>query len=176
MTTKEFCKAHGACREGTKYALQFKTMRECYNALLNGKAGNDSAPWAIWVATRKGVFSKRDLRLLAVKCARRVQHLMKDQRSINALDVAERYANGEATVAELRAAYSDGATATEVAETAAYCATITDATEAASQSVSAATYAATAYACWDSACYYKERDEQLKILAELGNPFSEDED
>jgi hypothetical protein len=43
-------------------------------------------------------------RLFAVWCARRVQHLMVDPHSITALDVAERYARGEATDAELREA------------------------------------------------------------------------
>lgn len=46
----------------------------------------------------------REWRLFAVWCARRVQHLMADQRSIDALDLAERYANGAATQAELAAA------------------------------------------------------------------------
>ncbi|WP_444551284.1 hypothetical protein [Burkholderia pseudomallei] len=39
----------------------------------------------------------RDLRLFAVWCARQVEHLMEDQRSKDALNVAERFANGEAT-------------------------------------------------------------------------------
>lgn len=43
-------------------------------------------------------------RLYAVWCARQVQHLMKDKRSIDALDVAERYARGLATDAEIDAA------------------------------------------------------------------------
>jgi len=43
-------------------------------------------------------------RLYAVWCARQVQHLMTDQRSIDALDVAERHARGLATDAELYAA------------------------------------------------------------------------
>ena len=43
-------------------------------------------------------------RLYAVWCARQVQHLMTDQRSIDALDVAERHANGLATDSELAAA------------------------------------------------------------------------
>jgi hypothetical protein len=43
-------------------------------------------------------------RRYAVWCARQVQHLMTDQRSLDALDVAERHANGEATVEELAAA------------------------------------------------------------------------
>ena len=50
------------------------------------------------------------LRLFAVRCARRVQHLMTDPRSLAALDVAERHARGEATDAELKAAW-DSATA-----------------------------------------------------------------
>ena len=45
-------------------------------------------------------------RLYAVWCARQVQHLMKDQRSIDALDVAERRARGLATDAELAAAWA----------------------------------------------------------------------
>ena len=44
-------------------------------------------------------------RLYAVWCARQVKHLMTDQRSIDALDVAERYARGLATDAELAAAW-----------------------------------------------------------------------
>jgi len=54
----------------------------------------------------------REIRLYAVWCARQVQHLMTDQRSIDALDVAERYANGLATENELdiaRAAAWDAA-------------------------------------------------------------------
>lgn len=61
----------------------------------------------------------KEIRLYAVWCARQVQHLMKDQRSLDALDVAERFAHGKATLQELndawnaaraaRAAASDGA-------------------------------------------------------------------
>ena len=43
-------------------------------------------------------------RLYAVWCARQVQHLMVDQRSIRALDVATDYALGQATSTELAAA------------------------------------------------------------------------
>lgn len=42
----------------------------------------------------------------AVRCARQVQHLMRDQRSINALDVAEKYDRGEASFDELSKAQS----------------------------------------------------------------------
>ena len=46
----------------------------------------------------------REWRLFAVWCVRQVEHLLTDQRSKDALDVAERYANGEATKDELLAA------------------------------------------------------------------------
>ncbi len=46
----------------------------------------------------------RDIRLYTVWCARQVQHLMTDARSISALDVAERHAKGLATDDELAAA------------------------------------------------------------------------
>ena len=58
---------------------------------------------AIW-ALRAVEGHDREMRLLAVACARRVQHKMTDQRSLNALDVAERFANGEATQEELKEA------------------------------------------------------------------------
>ena len=43
-------------------------------------------------------------RILAVRFARQVEYLMTDKRSVEALDVAERYANGNATDSELWAA------------------------------------------------------------------------
>jgi hypothetical protein len=46
----------------------------------------------------------REIRLYVVWCARQAQHLMTDPRSVAALDVAERYANGEASDDELSAA------------------------------------------------------------------------
>lgn len=52
-----------------------------------------------------------EIRLFAVWCARQVQHLMNDQRSVNALNVAERFANGLASSEDLddAIAYSFGA-------------------------------------------------------------------
>lgn len=58
---------------------------------------------ALWCCRAEPQYD-RMWRLFAVWCARRVQHLMSDQRSIDALDVAERYARGQATDEELAAA------------------------------------------------------------------------
>lgn len=63
--------------------------------------GLDDALWCLRATTGYD----RELRLFAVWCARQVQHLMTDRRSINALDVAERHANGQATDSELHAAW-----------------------------------------------------------------------
>lgn len=49
---------------------------------------------------------QREMRLYAVDCARSVQNLMTDARSIAAIDVAERHADGLATDAELAAAWA----------------------------------------------------------------------
>lgn len=46
----------------------------------------------------------REWRLFAVWCARQVQHLVTDPRSVAAIDVAERHARGEATDEELATA------------------------------------------------------------------------
>ena len=61
-----------------------------------------------------------ETRLYAVWCARQVEHLMTDKRSIDALDVSERFANGLATADELSIA-SDAAdaAASDVADAAA---------------------------------------------------------
>ena len=76
----------------------------------------------IWAFTREGIMDDRTLRLFAVGCARKVQHLMADQRSINALGVAEDYANGLASDEELAAAKKAAWEAWEAARAAAWSA------------------------------------------------------
>lgn len=93
----------------------------------------------IWLLCNKLYMSEKDMRLFAVWCAREALALIDnpDPRSITACNVAERYANGEATIEELNAA-----------ETAAWAATedTAEATEAAAQ---AAAWAA-AWAAWSA--------------------------
>jgi hypothetical protein len=90
---------------------------------------------AIW-CLRAVEGCEKEKRLFAVFCARQVQNLMKDPRSLNALDVAERFANGEATESELKAAY-DAADADAHAASA-------DAASADAHAASAAAHAASA--------------------------------
>jgi hypothetical protein len=61
----------------------------------------------LWLLLRKEFMSEKDLRLFAVWCAREALKLIEDpdERSVEACNVAEKYANGEATKEELDAAY-----------------------------------------------------------------------
>ena len=59
--------------------------------------------WLLWLFYHTAG-DKRLLTLAKGHCANTVRHLMKDERSVNAVDVAIRYGNGEATQEELRAA------------------------------------------------------------------------
>jgi hypothetical protein len=64
--------------------------------------GLEDALWAL--RTVEG--HDQEIRLFAVWCARRVQHLIKDERSLNAIDVAEAFAKGKATEKDLYIAWS----------------------------------------------------------------------
>jgi len=77
------------------------------------KADDEAVPYAVIVESNglddalwccRAESDRKEWRLFAVWCARQVEHLMTDQRSKDALNVAERHANGEATDKELAAA------------------------------------------------------------------------
>jgi len=96
MTIEKFCDLHDACEESQEWLASCNDLREAW----------DKAPAAdlIWGATRPGVLTDRELRLFACWCVRQVWHLLYDDRSKQAVEVAERYAIGEATEDELAAA------------------------------------------------------------------------
>jgi hypothetical protein len=104
-TTLNKIRAHRPCANGWTKLLRHlgKTQADdeplALVAILDSN-GLDAALWCL--RTCEGI--DREARLYAVWCARQVQHLMTDQRSLAALDVAERHANGEATDEELDAA------------------------------------------------------------------------
>ena len=109
--------------------------------------------------------SDKQLRLFAVRCARRVQHLMTDPRSVAALDVAERYANGEAKDDELSAAVDAAWDARDAAADAAR-----DAARVSMAARAARDAASVSMAVGDAvfiASRTAELDEQQKILDEI---------
>ena len=110
---REFCDTHHACSEGRDWALANCTdMADAWGKL--------QPEWLIWVATRNGVLNDRTSRLFACWCVRQVWHLLSDERSKNAVEVSERFANGEATREELAAAWAaNSAAATSAAPAAA---------------------------------------------------------
>ena len=142
-TTLNKIRSHAPCAEGWEKLLSYlgKTKADDEPLLITTILDSNGLDDAIWcLRTVEGY--DREIRLFAVWCARQVQHVMTDQRSPDALDVAERYANGEATEKEMDAALSDAASATPAAGVAA------DATEWAARD---SAWAATRAAAWEAA-------------------------
>ena len=129
---KETLKEMSACLEAVEWVGD-RTLEQAWAECERGD-------WMFWLAQKKNVDLKT-LTLAKVKCARLVQHLMKDERSLKALDVAENFALGKATREELddavnAASYAYAATATTTAANA-----TTTAANAAAYAVNAASYA-----------------------------------
>ena len=144
-TTLNKIRAHSPCSNGWRKLLAHLGKPQADDEPLSivtvlDSNGLDDALWCL----RAVEGHDREIRLYAVWCGRQVQHLMADPRSIAALDVAERFANGKATEAERDAAWSAAGTAAWGAAWAASAA----ATWAAS-AVAAAAEAGTAE--WDAA-------------------------
>jgi hypothetical protein len=106
----------------------------------------------VWLLSRKEFLSEKDLRLFAVWNARETLKLIvnPDKRSVEACNVAEKFANGEATEEELHIAF-DAALNAEVS--ASNAANVAYASDAAAYAADAAAYAAdaAAYAADDDA-------------------------
>lgn len=117
MTPREFCAATQACSEGTRFALKYKTMRSVWEHCPR-------VDWLCWILNGLDVpADEKAVRLYMVWCARNTpMHdgrttaaLLTDQRSHDALAVAEQFANGLATQEELSAAWSATRSATRSA-------------------------------------------------------------
>jgi hypothetical protein len=105
FTTLNKIRSHNPCREGWQKLMKSlgKTRGDDEPVSLLAVLDSNGLDDAIWcLQAVDGVDSKA--RLFAVACAREVQHLLTDPRSLNALDVAERFAKGFATTEELAAA------------------------------------------------------------------------
>ena len=162
MTIEQFCTKHCACREGIEWALASCTsMKEVWE-----KAKPE---WLIWVATRPSVLTGKELRLFAVFCARQVQHLMTDPRSIEATNVAEKYTQGKASDDDLSTAYAAARAADAAARAAADAAARAANADAAADAADAAANADAAAWAASYAAYAAARAANADAAARAAN-------
>lgn len=98
-----------ACREAREWADN-KTWPEIFETCHRGD-------WLLWLFKKVNPNSLKELTRAKAHCALTVRHLMKDQNSINACEVALKFADDQATHEELNAA-----AAADAADYAAYAA------------------------------------------------------
>jgi len=105
VTSLKKIREHNPCAYGWEILLRFlgKTKADDeelpFLTILESN-GFDDALWCM----RSAPEYEKEWRLFAVWCARQCKHLMTDERSIAALDVAEKYTSDDATEEELNSA------------------------------------------------------------------------
>ena len=172
LTPKQFCKKNNPCEEGRAFALSQPTMADAWDNCRR-------VDWMLWVEERLEIkIEPKTLRLFAVWCARntplsdgrKTGNLLKDPCSLAALEVAERYAQGNATDAEMRAGWTAAWT---TAETAAWAAAQAAAETAARAAAGAAAGAAARNAAWAAARTAAEAAQADQLRKMITNPFKE---
>ena len=184
-TTFHLLRKHNACKD------RYTVLREA----LKGRKDNDpitlveifdsnglaDALWALRAVPDEQAAERDKLaRLFACWCVRQIWHLLTDERSRTAIEVAERYAVGEATRDALNAAAAAAAAAADAAAyyaayaayyaayAAYYAAYAADAASAAADAAAAAAAAADAtYAADDAAADADARDAQAAKFREM---------
>lgn len=109
-------RAKSLCEDGWKKLLAYlgKTTADDEPLSIATILDSNGADDAIWCLRAVDGYGK-EIRLYAVWCARQVQHLMTDERSLAALAVAERFAHGLASETDLHLAYDAAANAVDTA-------------------------------------------------------------
>lgn len=102
-TTLNKIREHSPCCEGWGRLLTYLGKTNADDEPLSFKSildsnGLDDAIWAL------RSIDAPEVRLFAVRCVRQIQHLISDECSLNALDVSEMHAVGNATNEEISAA------------------------------------------------------------------------
>jgi hypothetical protein len=156
-----------ACDDGIEY---LDTQNNYQAAWDNCKRGD----WMLWVLRKKIDLADesqlRALTLAKARCAKLVIHLMKDERSKKAVEIAEAFGNGEATREELdAAAYAAAAAAAAAYAVYAVAAAAAAAAYAAAAAADAdaAAYAAAAYAAYAAAARKKVLAQCAGIIREI---------
>ena len=100
MTFTEYLKSINACSDAVEWAAN-KTVEEVVATCHRGD-------WLLWLASKCDI-GLQPLTLAKGHCANTVRHLLKDDRSIKAVDTAIAFGEGRATREELDAAYAAAA-------------------------------------------------------------------
>ncbi|MCF8218756.1 MAG: hypothetical protein K9J21_07215 [Bacteroidales bacterium] len=117
MKTQEMIKMlkkFDSCKEAIEFTKNYESFEAAWNACQRGD-------WMLWIAQRLKV-DHRKLTLAKALCAETVIHLMRDERSRKAVEVAKKYGNYKASQKDLTdatayaAAVADDAAAAAVAK------------------------------------------------------------
>lgn len=154
MKATTWCKKHNACKEAINW-IEKNNIRSMYEAWKKCKRSD----WMLWVMEKLDYGTDKQLRLFAVWCARQIFTKDTNKQSIEACNVAERFANGKATRDELDTAR----TAVEYAEDAAW--------EAATYAARNAAWEAATYATWEVATYAAREVQANQLRKMFKNPF-----
>jgi integrase len=125
MTVANFLKTTEACNDARQWAKESKprTLKSMWETCPD-------ASWMTWALRKIGYNDQRKYRLFACACARSTPladgrttwDLLEDERSRTAIEVAERFAVGDASESERAAARSNPYTAAAYAAYSAYAA------------------------------------------------------
>jgi len=155
-TTFKLLRVHDACTD--RYAVLRKSLRgrgddEPITMIeILDSNGLEDALWALRAVPDEQAAERDKLtRLFACWCVRQVWHLLTDERSRHAVEVAERYVAGNATDVEMAAARAAARAAADAAARDAAMAAAWAAADAAARAANAAAWAAARDAAWDAA-------------------------
>jgi len=147
-TLKTFLEKHNACQDGFDFAKDL-TLEQFLNTCERGD-------WILWLFRRTNPQSFRQIILAKAHCANTVRHLMRDERSTKAVEVAIAFGENRASENELKAAAAAAA-----AYAAAAAAADADAAYAADAAAYAAADAAADAAAYAAAAYARKQNQEL---------------
>jgi predicted metal-binding transcription factor (methanogenesis marker protein 9) len=163
MEAKEFMtllQSYSACSDACEWAAG-KTWEEVYTTCNRGD-------WLLWLFKKTNPTKVREITLAKGNCANLARQWMKDKRSTDAVDMAIRFGEGNATGEELAAAAADATYAAYAAADAyADADDADDADAAATDAAADAAYAAAdayASAAADAADAYADADARKESL------------
>jgi hypothetical protein len=153
---EQFLRRNNACSDGLEFAKNL-SLEEFWTTCHRGD-------WILWLFAKMNPNNFRELTLAKGHCANTARHLMKDERSTKAVDVAIAFGEGRATRKELDAA-ADAADAAARAAYAAYAAADAADDAAASAAADAASAADAAVAADAARAAYAAADAASAAVA-----------